>query len=106
MSASLAPDTAREVRAMLTCPIGAASSSDLTGALCPRIATNPRMTWRAVANCCQWVRRIFTIPGQPPGQPPGHLPGQPPGQQPGQPPGQPPGQTPGQPPGQPPGRSP
>src|SRR5918998_1272093 len=61
MSASLAPDAAKEVRAMLTCPIGAASSSDLTGALCPRIATNPRMTCRAVANCCQWVRRIFTI---------------------------------------------
>ena len=51
---------------MLTCPIGAASSSDLTRALCPRIATNPRMTWRAVANCCQWVRRIFTIDTQSP----------------------------------------
>jgi hypothetical protein len=50
MSASLDLDTAREVRAMWTCPTRAEPDSNLPGALCPRIAPSPMVTQRAVAN--------------------------------------------------------
>src|SRR6266481_4468219 len=49
MSASLALDAAREVRAMLTCPTRAEPGSHLTGALCPRIAPSPMMTRCAIS---------------------------------------------------------